>query len=740
MPSPILFAICAVLSVVLRFVSAAYSEPLAERSPVHFVSVETSRLMGSPDPMPLEVEIAFPKLKFDRPLEFTFAKDGSNRVYVVEQHGVVHVFENRPEVDQTDVFLDIREVVSREGNEEGLLGLAFHPKYHENGEFFVYYSTTPRASIVSRFRVAKGNPARAIRESEERLMEIEQPYGNHNGGSIQFGPDGYLYIGLGDGGSAHDPHGNGQNLGTLLGSILRIDVDHKEPGKAYAIPKDNPFVDRPGARGEIWAYGLRNVWRLGFDRKTGDLWVGDVGQNRYEEVDLIRRGGNYGWKIREGFHPFDLDAEQTGGELIDPLAEYYRNEGMSITGGVVYRGSRLPEYEGAYFYADYVTGNVWILRYDGKRVVENRKVARTGLPISAFGEDPNGEMVFTAFDGHVHRFRRRDVDLKAVQAAFPRRLSETRLFASTKDLKPVAGLIPFEVNVSLWSDGAGKERFLALPAKGSVRFHETGPWEFPVGAVLVKTFFLDTDQTNATDADRRRLETRLFVHAENGWQGYTYVWNQAGTDAELLDGSATKTYQIKTSEGPRQQEWYFPSRSDCTACHTQAAGFVLGPNTRQMNRLNQFGSTRANQIEVLDRLGVFTQRLSKAADQLEAYPNWEQGPSSAPVETLARAYLDANCAMCHAPGSIGNSRADLRFHTPLAQAAVINRDPGQGRLGPEGSKLIKPGAPPQSEILHRISSRGPRQMPPLATNRVDQQAVSLIRRWIESLAVANTGP
>jgi glucose/arabinose dehydrogenase len=355
----------------------------------------------------LEAERVFPKLRFERPLEFTYAPDGSQRVFVVEQHGVIHVFENRNDVEKTTVFLDIHEVVSREGNEEGLLGLAFHPKYPDNGEFFVYYSTKPRASVISRFRVSKDDPARAVRESEEELMRIEQPYSNHNGGSMKFGPDGYLYIGLGDGGAGGDPHGHGQNLGTLLGSMLRIDVDHKDPGKAYAIPNDNPFVRRPGARGEIWAYGLRNVWRLSFDRKTGDLWVGDVGQDRYEEVDRIVRGGNYGWKLREGLHPFDPQARQTGSKLIDPLAEYGRSEGASVTGGVVYRGARLPEYEGAYFYGDFVSGNVWILRFDGRKVTENRKVASTGLPISAFGEDAQGELYFTAFDGHLYQFRQR---------------------------------------------------------------------------------------------------------------------------------------------------------------------------------------------------------------------------------------------------------------------------------------------------------------------------------------------
>lgn len=722
------------LNTILTATAAAMTMVPGERCPgaedpdqIVFRAVDTSRLMGSPDPMPLEAERVFPNLSFNRPLEFTYAPDGSNRVFVVEQEGKIHVFANDPGVKETKIFLDITEVVSRDGNEEGLLGLAFHPDYRENGEFFVYYSTRPRASIVSRFRVSPDDPEWADRGSEERLLRIEQPFGNHNGGSIRFGPDGYLYIGLGDGGSAHDPLGHGQNLETLLGSILRIDVDRRDEGKKYAVPEDNPFVlmgDR--ARGEIWAYGLRNVWRLAFDRATGDLWAGDVGQNRYEEVDLIKRGGNYGWNIREGFHPFHPDDRKNPGPLIDPLAEYYHSEGLSITGGLVYRGERLPEYVGAYFYADYVSGQVWILRQEDGTVTENRKVARTGLPITAFGEDAQGEMVFTAFDGHLYRFRKRDIDVDAVRRAFPKKLSETGMFQSVRDLHPAAGLIPYEVNVPLWSDGASKQRFIALPAKRKVGFHERAAWEFPVGTVLVKTFFLELDRRRPTEL--RRLETRLFVHAPNGWHGYTYVWNEDRTEAELLEGALTRTYQIRTADGVTEQSWYFPSGADCMACHTKSAGFVLGPNTRQFNRTHDYGGFQANQIETLDHVGVFSGRLPKPVTELEAYPEWNA--SSKPLDASVRAYLDVNCANCHNPAGIAGSRPDLRWHAPLKQMGLIGMPAGQGRLGPSDSLLVTPGDPKRSELLLRMSTRGSRQMPPLATNMVDRTAVELIERWI----------
>jgi len=715
----------AILTTALMTAAGFYGER-TYAEPLTFRPIDTSRLMGSPDPMPLEAERVFPKLSFNRPLEFTFAPDGSDRVFVVEQEGLIHVFPNRQDVAETTVFLDIREVVSRDGNEEGLLGLAFHPDYGKNGRFYVYYSTRPRASIVSCFRVSGEDPDRADRGSEEPIMKIEQPYGNHNGGCIRFGPDGFLYIGLGDGGSAHDPHGHGQNLQTLLGSILRIDVDRRDPGRDYAVPKDNPFVDRKGARGEIWAYGLRNIWRMSFDRATGQLWAGDVGQNRYEEVNLIRCGGNYGWKIREGFHPFEPDAPQTGGPLIEPLAEYFHSEGLSITGGQVYRGTQLPGYEGAYFYGDYVSGQIWIVRYDGARVTENRKVAQTGLAISAFGEDTEGEMVLTAFDGGLYRLRRRDADLEAVRAAFPKRLSETGLFASTEEVELLPGAAPYDVNVPLWSDHAEKERFIVLPAGGKIGFEEQASWRFPVGTVLVKHFLLDLDRQNASG--EQRLETRFFVRSPEGWKGYTYVWNEAQTDADLLDEAMTKTYRVKTADGEIEQKWYFPSRADCMACHTRATDFVLGPNTRQINRKFHAAAESTNQIGTFARLGMFENPPTKPVEELERYPDWEAG--SGTTDALVRAYLDVNCSFCHSPAGIGGKRPDLRFHTRLKETAMVDRRPNQGQLGPEGSVLVAPGAPEQSELLYRISARGSRQMPPLATNVVDETAVERMGKWI----------
>ncbi len=363
-------------------------------------------------PLPIQAARAFPNLEFVRPIILTHAGDGTNRVFVASQLGKVYVFPNEQGAEQAELFFDLEDKVSYKDtqNEEGFLGMAFHPKFKDNGELFVYYTTTevPLMSVISRFKLAKDGK-RIDPKSEEEIMRIPQPFWNHNGGTIAFGPDGYLYIALGDGGKANDPFGNGQNLKTLLGSILRIDVDHKDKGKNYAVPKDNPFIKYPEAQPEIWAYGVRNIWRLSFDRQTGVCWAADVGQDIWEEIDIIVRGGNYGWNLREAKHPFGVGGLATPREdIIEPIFEYHHDVGKSITGGFVYRGKRVPELVGAYLYADYVTGKLYALRYDFDKqiVTANQPIGGNILPVLSFGEDETGEIYFMTTQGFIQRFER----------------------------------------------------------------------------------------------------------------------------------------------------------------------------------------------------------------------------------------------------------------------------------------------------------------------------------------------
>ena len=344
-------------------------------------------------------ERVFAGIPFDDPVFITHPGDGSDRLFVVEQRGViVAVSESTP--GEAARFLDISDRVNRGGSEEGLLGLAFDPAFAENGRFFVYYSAAgPRRSVLSRFeRLGDGaNP-----DSELVILEVEQPYRNHNGGMIAFGPDGHLYVALGDGGSADDPQGNGQDPSTLLGSVLRIDVGNASEAQPYVAPPDNPFASDGRGRPEVWAYGLRNPWRFSFDRETGELWAGDVGQRQFEEIDVVRAGANYGWNTMEGAHCFERSVCDPSG-LTLPVAEYSHAQGCSVTGGYVYRGSAVPLLAGWYVYGDYCTGRIWAVPADGQQGLEGVEIADSGFSVSSFGEDANGELYVIDYGGSVYR-------------------------------------------------------------------------------------------------------------------------------------------------------------------------------------------------------------------------------------------------------------------------------------------------------------------------------------------------
>lgn len=332
----------------------------------------------------------------EQPVYVTHAGDGSNRLFVVERHGKIRVLENG--VLWEDPFLDIDSLIDSGGQEQGLLSLAFHPRFPDDRRVFVDYTNNNGDTVVAAYQVSVGLD-RVEPDTGQILMTIPQPYGNHNGGQLQFGPDGYLYIGTGDGGAANDPEGNGQNPASLLGKMLRISVDFGEP---YTVPADNPFIGDSSVRPEVWAIGLRNPWRFSFDRLTGDLYIGDVGQNKFEEIDFEPAGSsgglNFGWNVMEGVHCFERDScEQAG--LTLPITEYGRESGCSVTGGYVYRGQAYPQLNGVYFYADYCTGNIWGLRIGEAPVL----VAQSGLNVSSFGEDEAGELYVVNLQGSVYR-------------------------------------------------------------------------------------------------------------------------------------------------------------------------------------------------------------------------------------------------------------------------------------------------------------------------------------------------
>jgi uncharacterized repeat protein (TIGR03806 family) len=722
--------------------------PKKERKPFGIEKREqwtTSHVVGSPDPPdPYRLENVFPDLKCNEPLELSIIP-GSDRWVVAERRGKIYTFANDPKNARKELLVDVGRTV---------YGVVMHPKFKENGYFYVSSvlteEETPAGSRVSRFKVEKTDPPRADPKSETVLLTW--PSGGHNGGCIRFGPDGYLYLGTGDGSGIADGHNTGQDISDLLASLIRIDVDHHDEGKAYRVPKDNPFVDFKGARPEVWAYGLRQPWKYSFDTATGDLWVGEVGQDLWESIYKIQKGGNYGWSVNEGSHPFRIDRKRGPTPILPPLVEHPHSEFRSLTGGYVYHSKRLPELEGAYVYGDYDTGRVWLLRHDGKKATDHHELARSRIRIVAWGQDHAGDVYALDFMGSgVYRLVASPPPPMDAPK-FPRKLSETGLFTSTKNLKPAPGVIPYSVNAELWSDGAVKDRYLAIPGDGQIEYNtmtypQPAPgslpgWRFPNNTVLVKTFSLDLEP--GKPQSRRRLETRL-LHVQRYpgteevgdqvWYGYTYVWNDDQTDAELLDGKGLdRKYTIldpKAPEGKREQTWRFPSRTECTMCHTVTAKYALGVNTIQMNKDHDYGGVLANQLATLDHIGLFTKPLPEAPEKMNRLVDYRDKSQS--LDKRARSYLHANCSHCHRKWGGGISDFQLLSTLELKDTGTINTRPGQGTFDLKDPRILVPGQPDRSLLQYRMEKLGLGRMPHIASNVVDAEGAELIKEWIKEM-------
>lgn len=731
--------------------SAAESSRLQNAVPAKTTRPQwtTSRVTGTPDaPPPFKIVRAFPNLKFNHPLLLARCP-GSDRLFIGEQAGVLYSFTNLPDA-RAELFCDLRKEIKTihllaDAKEiEAVYGLAFHPKFASNRQCFVCYTlqgkkrnqtNLPDGTRVSRFTVTNTEPPRIDPANEEILLSFLQ--GGHNGGDIHFGPDGMLYVSTGDAGNPNppDPFSTGQDISDLLSSILRIDVDHKDAGKNYAVPRDNPFIAMKGARPEVWAYGFRNPWRMSFDQQSGSLLVGDVGWELWEMVHRVEKGGNYGWSAMEGPQP--IKPERAGPTPIQPpLIELPHTLACSITGGLVYHGHKFPELRGAYIFGDWETRRLWAARFEGDRVREMPEITRPSVRIVAFGADQSGEIYFLDYDqGTVHTIERNDRG--GQNNDFPRLLSQTGLFDSVSKHTPAAGVVPFVINSPQWQDGAKTEHWIGLPGDSAMTLYTEGKpvpglvyWHsfrmhFPQNAVLMRTMSLGG----------RRVETQL-LHFETGdWRGYTYAWRDDQSDADLVPADGGER---EISVGGEKRVWQFNNRNQCMSCHSNQSEYALACVPEQLNRV---GSDGRNQLIALSEAGY----LRRADDNDHSLPPFDSitagreekladpGDASQPLEARARAYLHANCGHCHSDHGGGAVPLRLKYPVKVGKMNAVDARPTRGDFGLPDARIIKPGDPCASTLFFRMAKFGRDRMPHLGAERPDQAALDLMEAWIKGM-------
>lgn len=696
----------------------------------------TSRVTGSLEPpSPYRIEHRFPKLQFKNPVVLTGAP-GLDRLFVVEVDGRIVSFPNDNNCEQADLVLDAKE--SLPGTDQ-VYGLTFHPNFAANGLCYVCYrvgTDKPDGTRVSQFHITKSQPPR-IDVSSEKVL-ITWLSGGHNGGCLAFGPDGYLYVSSGDGGPAFppDPLKSGQDISNLLSAVMRIDIDHPAEDRPYSIPSDNPFVAQPGARGEIWAYGFRNPWKMSFDPATGELWVGDVGWELWEMVYRVERGANYGWSLVEGPQPVHRERERGPTPIVPPTALHSHTEARSITGGNVYRGERLSKLVGAYIYGDYVTGKIWALQ-SGSGTATPRELLDTTLPIVCFGVDNSQELYVVSYDGTIHWLAENN-EAKA-NDAFPKTLSETGLFESVRDHRVAAGVVPYSIRAEPWMDGATAERFIALPGDRQLGIHQSSnvqvgyikdTWSFPNDTVLMKTIWLQTEPGNPVTS--RRLETQILHFDVDTWRAYDFIWNDEQTEAVLAEDRASER-QVTVRDpsapnGSRQQTWRFSSRTECLLCHTTRGGSIYGFNPPQLDREHQYGAVSDNQLRTLRHIGLFTGVAKEPGQKIvNPYDEKEQ------LEARARAYLHINCAHCHRRGGGGTAAMDVQYHLKLDKTNLLDQRPTQGTFGIHSAQVLASGDPSHSVLYYRMAKVGRGRMPYLGSSEVDSRGLKLMHEWIEAL-------
>jgi uncharacterized repeat protein (TIGR03806 family) len=720
----------------------------------------SSTVVGFPDPPPpYRVQRVGPPVKLDFPI-MARTIPGSTELLVITQPYAY----GPTTISRMSFAAGSRELVKLfETPHQGTAyDLAFHPKFADNGYVYIGWNGSPagqpKRSRITRYTMRTKPPFDLDPATATPIIDWESD--GHNGAALCFGSDGMLYVTSGDGTSDSDTKLTGQRTDLLLAKVLRIDVDRPTPGKGYSVPRDNPFVNDPRFAPETWAYGLRNPWRISFDAVSGQLWVGNNGQDLWEQAYLVRKGENYGWSVMEGSHPFYANRTAGPTPFTKPTVEHHHSEARSLTGGVVYRGKKFPDLQGAYIYGDHSTGRIWGVKHDGSKIVWHKLLAISTLRITGFAFDPQGELLIChhgpAGDGGLFTL---EPNPEQANRGFPRKLSDSGLFDSVPEHRFKAGVIPYSVNAPFWSDGLYKERGLALPAGETIGYTRSRGWNFPDRTVLIKSFAVEFTEGDPTS--RRWVETRFLTRQLGEWYGYSYVWNDAGTDATLVDAAGMdRQFTIQTAAGPRQQTWRYPSRAECMVCHSRAQNFVLGLCELQMNKDHRYPSGRTdNQLRVLEHLGLlkvdwYGEVRGSITDATNTPQAEQRGPRtsgllSAPPAGLkrlvdpydphqdltlrARSWLHANCSSCHVEAGGGNARMELEFVTALEKMRLINEKPVHQTFDLPDARLVAPGHPERSVLVHRIGLRGPGQMPPLASTRPDTAGMALLRDWVKSL-------
>jgi putative heme-binding domain-containing protein len=725
-------------------------------APTSRVAWTTGRVTGSPEaPPPFRLERVFTKLKFTEPLDMDFGPGG--RVYVAEKAGKIFSFPNRGDVERADLLIDLRQIVTDWKKLTGcrgfdaVYGFAFHPKFEQNHFLYVCYALDfpqrrqePVGSRVSRFVVlTNGDDPPRVDPASEKIV-IEWQAGGHNGGCVKFGPDGLLYISTGDQANPVPPdvYKTGQDISDLRASVLRIDVDHADGGgdRPYSIPRENPFVNTPGARPEVWCYGLRNPWRMSFDRAAGRLWVADVGWELWESVICAKAGGNYGWAIVEGPNPVHPDWPRGPTPISPPLLALSHAESASITGGFVYRGRRHPALAGNYIFGDWETRRLWAAKLIGEDKLEpHRTIARTDARIVAFGEDAQGELYVVDHEGG-GLYSIADNPAAEQPSAFPRTLKQTGIFEDVESQKPAAGVVAFTVKAPQWMDSATAQRWVAVPGDAKIDWRTDDVYQrlqrsFPKDSVLVRTFSLEMTADNP--GSNRKIETQLLHFDGKEWHAYGYRWRDDQTDADLVEenGAEQRLVIADTSMpgGKRQQTWRFASRAQCMTCHTSWSAYTLAYTEEQLDT--------ADQLKALRAVGLLPAPYKQTSKNTPETPRpiklANPYNESASLEDRARSYLHVNCAVCHREGGGGSAMIDVRREKTLAQTRALKQPAMLGGFGIEDARIIAPGDPGRSVLLYRLAKSGIGHMPKIGAHRVDDRAVALIGQWIAQMDGGN---